>query len=173
MEIGLLLLRTALALLLLGHAGQKVFGWFRGAGLEKTAAIFHGMGFRPARPMVLAAALAETAGAVLLLTGTATPLAAAIVCGTMIVAASANFSQGLWAQQGGYEVALTYGLIAAALAFTGPGGYSVDRVLGIDQPSAAVAAGALVLAVLAALPVLLRKRALLNGAPAEEGKERE
>ncbi|MFL1380080.1 MULTISPECIES: DoxX family protein [unclassified Nocardiopsis] len=167
MDEGLLLLRAALALLLLGHAAQKTLGWFRGSGLAGTAPLFHSLGFRPARPMVVAAAASETAGAVLLLTGTLVPLGAAIVCGTMIVAASANADKGLWAHQGGYEVALAYGVVAAALAFTGPGAYSVDALLGMAEYPWWVGAAAVALGAATALPVLLRRRAVLARAREE------
>ncbi|QBI54953.1 DoxX family protein [Streptomonospora litoralis] len=162
MDTGLLLLRVALAALLLGHAAQKSLGRFRGAGLEGSATMFHALGFRPARPMVVAASLSETAGAALVLLGAATPLGSAIVCGTMVVAAAANADKGLWAHHGGYEVALTYGLIAAALAFTGPGAYSVDAVLGLAAPPFWVGACAVVVGAVAATPLLLRRRALLR-----------
>ncbi|GAA1772179.1 DoxX family protein [Streptomonospora arabica] len=162
MDAGLLLLRIALAALLLGHAGQKSLGWFRGSGLEGTASMFHNLGFRPARTMVVAASLSETAGAALVLLGAATPLGAAVVVGTMTVAAAANADKGLWAHHGGYEVALVYALIGAALGFTGPGAYSVDALLGQARPAAWVGAGAVALGLVAAAPVLLRRRALLR-----------
>ncbi|MFD0773715.1 DoxX family protein, partial [Streptomonospora algeriensis] len=156
MDAGLLLLRLALAALLLGHAAQKSLGWFRGAGLEGAASMFHGLGFRPARPMVVLASVAEAAGAALVLLGALTPLGGAVVIGTMTVAASANAGKGLWAHHGGYEVALVYALIAAALGFTGAGAYSVDALLGLSAPPAWAGAGAVVLGLLAAAPVLLR-----------------
>lgn len=37
------------------------------------------------------------------------------------------------AQNGGYELALLYGAVAAALAFTGPGAYSADAALGLSS----------------------------------------
>ena len=49
----------------------------------------------------------------------------------MLVAGSVHVSRGLWAQRGGYELALAYGLLATGLAFTGPGAYSLDAVLGV------------------------------------------
>nr|WP_255430243.1 DoxX family protein [Streptomonospora sp. PA3] len=155
-------MRLALAALLLGHAAQKSLGWFRGSGLEGTASMFHALGFRPAKPMVVLASLSETAGALLVLLGLVTPFGAAIVIGTMAVAASANADKGLWAHQGGYEVALVYGLTAAALAFTGPGAYSADALLGMAAPPGWAGVGAVVLGLAAAVPVLLRRRSLLR-----------
>lgn len=122
MNLGLLLLRLLLAALLFGHASQKLFGWFRGQGPTGTGVMFHGWGFRPGRQMALLAGAAELVGAGLIALGLLTPLGAAIVIGTMTVAASVNVANGLWAHLGGYEVALVYAALAAVLAYTGPGG---------------------------------------------------
>lgn len=159
MNAGLLLLRLLLAGLLFGHAAQKLFGWFRGLGAEGTAAVFEGWGFRPGRPMVLLAGACELTAAVLLASGALTPLAAAIVMGTMVVAAAPNSPNGLWAHLGGYEVPFVYAALALVLAMTGPGSWSVDRATGADRASGvpwALAAAAVAAA--AALPALLLRR---------------
>src|SRR3954452_5342968 len=51
--------RLALGLLFAAHGTQKLFGWFRGAGLANTAAFFEQIGFRPGRRFALAAGLTE------------------------------------------------------------------------------------------------------------------
>lgn len=160
MSVGLLVLRLLLAGLLAGHAAQKLFGWFRGTG--PTATTFETWGFRPGLPMVLLAGASEATAALLLAAGLATPLAAAIVIGTMAVAASPNVANGLWAHMGGYEVALVYGVLGLVLALTGPGDYSLDALLGLDSwhgPMWALLAIG-VAAVAATPPLLLRRRNL-------------
>ncbi|HVH12490.1 MAG TPA: hypothetical protein VM759_05530, partial [Longimicrobium sp.] len=58
----------------------------------------------------------------------------ALMVSVMLVAAvSAHLRNGLWAQNGGYELALVYGAVAAALAFTGPGAFSADAALGLTS----------------------------------------
>ncbi|WP_306819911.1 DoxX family protein [Streptomyces sp. CA-210063] len=217
MNLGLLLLRLLLAALLFGHGTQKLFGWFGGAGLAGTAAVFDRWGFVPARRMVLVAAAAELgpvspvfAGARRLarhlaarphhpstsstramrphadaphqtpradprrsgrqdLTGVAsvaagllTPGGCAVAVGTMTVAAVATAPNGFWAQQGGCEAPFWYGAVAAVLAFTGPGTWSLDHALGLTQLGGhawGFAASAVGLAA-AAVPLIARSRVL-------------
>ncbi|MEU1180103.1 DoxX family protein [Streptomyces sp. NPDC005820] len=165
MNAGLLLLRLLLAGLLFGHAAQKLLGWFRGMGPGGTAVVFESWGFRPGKPMVLLAGTSELAAALLLASGGATPLAAAITMGTMIVAAVPNAPHGLWAHLGGYEVPFIYGGLALVIGLTGPGAWSVDHALGAEHASgpvwAAASAGA---ALAAALPVLWLRRHHINAA---------
>ncbi|MGC5615048.1 DoxX family protein [Georgenia sp. Z1491] len=155
-DLGLLLLRLALATLLAGHACQKLFGWFRGRGIAGTAPLLEADGVRPGAVMVTIAGLSELAAATLIALGALTPLGNAIAMGTMIVAMSTLWPKGIWAHLGGYEVPLTYALIALALAVTGPGGYSVDAALPwFPFHGPLWAGGAALLAIVAALPIVL------------------
>ncbi|MET0447134.1 MAG: DoxX family protein [Aeromicrobium sp.] len=161
-DTGLLFLRILLAALLFGHATQKSVGWFGGGGRSSTAPVFESWGFRPGHVMVTVAAVSELVGATLIVTGLAFPLGCAIVLGTMIVAASPNAKNGLWAQQGGCEVPVVYGALAAGLAFTGPGSASLDDALDLYTyqwwlPVVAVAVG-----VAASIPPIVRSRSLLR-----------
>lgn len=149
MNTGLLVLRLVIGLLLVGHGSQKLFGSFGGPGLDGTAGFFQSIGFRPGKPMAIVAGVSETAAGVLLALGLLTPLASAAVIGTLVVASSVHWAAGLWGQNGGYELPLVYVSAAAALAFTGPGTYSLDNALGLEGLSglgwgiAAVVVGAL------------------------------
>ncbi|GAB2978478.1 hypothetical protein GCM10023080_049590 [Streptomyces pseudoechinosporeus] len=162
MNLGLLLLRLLLAALLFGHGSQKLFGWFGGAGRTGTAAVFEQWGFVPGRRMVLVAGAAELAGAASVAAGLLTPGGCAVLVGTMAVAAAATAPNGFWAQKGGCEVPFLYGAVAAVLAFTGPGAWSLDHTLGLNRLGGAVwgfAALALGLAA-AAVPLAARARVL-------------
>jgi putative oxidoreductase len=57
-----LLARVTIGLLFVGHGTQKLFGWFGGGGLERTAGFFEQLGFRPGRRYGLAAGAAEAGG---------------------------------------------------------------------------------------------------------------
>lgn len=132
MPEGLLIIRLALGLILFAHGAQKLFGWFGGYGLDGTGGFFESVGHRPGRQMAMLAGVAEAAGGLMLVLGLLTPLAAAMVIGTMIVAAvSVHAAQGLWATNGGYELPLTNALVATGLAFTGAGSWSLDSAFGI------------------------------------------
>ena len=161
-DVGLLLLRVVLAALIAGHALQKSVGWFGGGGRSQTAPVFESWGFRPGTVMVTVAAVSELVGAALIVTGLAFPLGCAIVLGTMIVAASPNAKNGLWAQQGGCEVPVFYGLLAACLAVTGPGEASLDHALDVPLDHWWVPVAAIVLGVVAAVPPIVRSRRLLS-----------
>ena len=63
------------------------------------------------------------------------PVGPALLLSVMIVAAvSVHWKGGLFAGTNGIEVPLLYATGAVALAFTGYGPFSLDAVLGIDQP---------------------------------------
>lgn len=166
MDVGLLILRLLLAFVLYAHATQKVFGWFSGPGLGGAAAIFEKLGQRPGRTMALLAATCEAAAALLLLLGFLTPLGAAIAAGTMFVGGMSmtRMSGTFWNAAGGGEYPFVLAGGAAVLGFTGAGALSLDSV--IDGPwhqpgdpvAIAIGAGAAVLALLAAIPPLVRMR---------------
>ena len=152
MDTGLLLLRGVVGLLLVAHGTQKLFGWFGGHGLDGVAGWFHSLGFRPGRPMAVLAGLGEVVGGLLLVLGLLTPLGAAVVVGTLLVAASTHLPK-LWATDGGGELALLYALAGAVLGFTGPGAFSLDELLGIAGGSAGLGLLAVVLGTLGAVAV--------------------
>lgn len=148
MDLGRLILRGVVGPLLVGHGTQKLFGWFGGHGLEGTGGFFEGLGLRPGKRHATAAGAAETAGGVLLTLGALTPVATAVITGTMATAIrKVHLSKGPWVTDGGYEYNLALIAAVAALAETGPGSPSVDGALlprfkGTGWALAAVAAGA-------------------------------
>jgi putative oxidoreductase len=131
MDLGLFLLRLTVGLTLAAHGGQKLFGWFGGPGLEVIGRGFEGLGFHPGRRYALIAGLIEMAGGLLLALGLLTPLAATIVFSVMLVAGmSAHRKQGFFISSGGYEYTLVLGVAGLTAAFTGPGAWSLDALLG-------------------------------------------
>lgn len=131
MDIGLLLLRLVLALILFTHATQKLARWFGGNGLRRQGEIFAGLGLHPGRGMVLAAGLSELIAATLLLLGLLTPVGALLAAGTMVVAGvTMQLNSGkLWNIAGGGEYPYVLATAAAVLGFTGAGAYALDAQL--------------------------------------------
>lgn len=155
-DIGLLAVRVGFGGLLAVHGAQKLFGWFDGPGLSATQAGFEAMGYNPGKIFGTLAGLTELGGGLLLLLGLATPLAAAIALGTMLNAVNAMWGTGLV----GYEPALVFAIATAALAFTGPGRFSLDAGRPWQRHGLVWGAGAVALAVAAAIGTLILKWAL-------------
>ena len=133
MNVGLLLVRTAMGLVMAAHGAQKLFGWFGGHGIAGTAGFLESIGFRPARPLATAAALSEFLGGLLIALGLLGPIGPAVVLATMIVAASVHWQNGLFVMQNGIEVPLLYGAVAASLGLIGYGALSLDTALGLAR----------------------------------------
>lgn len=169
MDLGLLILRLVIGAILYMHATQKLYGWFSGPGLDRAAALFENLGQRPGHRMVLLAIGCEAGGAILVLTGLVTPLGAAVLAGTMLVAGgSQTMVRGtVWNAAGGGEYPLMLAAFALTLGFTGPGRWSVDEAIGAPwvphSNAVGAATGVIVLAVagVAAAAVLMRTRANL------------
>ncbi len=131
MNEGILLVRVVLGALMFAHGAQKAFGWFGGHGLAGVAGYFEVLGFRPGRLFAVAAAYTEVVAGVLVALGLLGPIGPALIVSVMIVAAvSAHWRNGLFAMSNGIEVPLLYGVVAAGLALTGSGVYSLDAWLG-------------------------------------------
>jgi putative oxidoreductase len=146
MDVGRLLLRLTIGGTFFVHSTQKLFGWFGGGGPEGTGQFFDSLGLRPGKQNALAAGSTELSGAILIVLGLATPLAAAGLSAVMITALrTAIWGEGWKPATGEHEVLLATG--ALALTETGAGAPSLDSALGIECSGlgwtlAALAAGA-------------------------------
>jgi putative oxidoreductase len=159
MDTALLLLRVVVGLLLIGHGTQKLLGWFGGYGLAGTGGFFHTVGFRPGKTMAAAAGLSEAGGGLLLALGLLTPLAGAVIVGTLLVAASTHLDKGVWGANGGYELPLLYAVAAATFALAGPGAVSLDAAFGLDDNwSTALGGIAIAAGIVGAATVVARAR---------------
>jgi putative oxidoreductase len=133
MSYGLLLLRVVIGGTIFAHGAQKLFGWFGGHGLRGTAGFFGSLGWRPPLLMALLAGLGEASGLAFAI-GLVTPLAAVgiavVMLNAMIVV---HWKNGFFNGNGGIEFPLTLATIAIAIAATGPGRFSLDRLIGWDD----------------------------------------
>jgi putative oxidoreductase len=168
MSYGILLLRVVCGLTFAGHGLQKLFGWFGGPGLTGAAGFFGGLGFRATRAMALLAALAETSGLLFAL-GLLTPLAAFAMVVVMVTAVgTVHWSKGFWNGAGGYEFNLLMATVPVAVAITGPGRFSLDRALHVDDDWSGLWWGLGVVA--AAVVAAAINLTLLRSAPAPQGE---
>ena len=133
MSYGLLLLRVVVGGTMFSHGAQKLFGWFGGHGLRGTAGFFESLGWRLPLAMAFLAGLAETSGVAFAL-GLLTPLAALAIAVVMLNAIFVvHWRNGFFNGNGGLEFPLTLATVAVALAATGPGRFSIDRLIGWDD----------------------------------------
>ena len=116
---------------MIAHGYNHAFG---GGRLPGTARWFESIGVRPGRVHALFATVTELGAGWLLLIGLLTPVAAAGVVGTMIVALVANHWRNgffIFRPGEGYEYVLTILLASCALGALGGGAWSVDHVIGL------------------------------------------
>ena len=145
LDIAALLLRAVLGITMLAHGWNHAFG---GGKIAGTTRWFASIGMRPAWVHAYVATVTEIGAGVLLLLGLLTPLAAAGVLGTMLVAlVTAHIKNGffIFRPGQGYEYVLMICVVALALAGTGAGWLSLDHALGYPisgWASYAVCAGA-------------------------------
>jgi putative oxidoreductase len=132
-SLALTTLRLTLGLIMLPHGLQKTVGWFGGYGYTGTMGWFASLGI-PAFLGFLAIA-SETVGAVALITGITTRIAAFGVGVTLAAAALTHKVNGFfmnWSgqQKGeGIEFHLLVVGIAIALMIGGAGRFSLDRAI--------------------------------------------
>jgi putative oxidoreductase len=151
LDLGALIVRLALGPMLFLHGWNKVLG---SGGLKGTTGWFESLGLRPASLHARLAASTELGAAVLVTLGLLSPLGAAAYVGLMTVATLTDHrGKGYFVFKGGCEYTVLVGMVAVALAATGPGAWSLDHLLGLDLagPGWALAAAALGLVGAAAL----------------------
>lgn len=149
MKLGKLIARLIIGGFFFGHGAQKWFGWFDGPGIDGATGFMESLEMKPARANAHLASGSETIGGAMIALGALTPLAATTLIATMITAArKVHLANGPWASNNGYELNLV--MIAALLAIVegGPGDFSIDAKLGLNETGggyalAALAAGAI------------------------------
>jgi putative oxidoreductase len=130
----LLVLRAALGVVMVAHGYNHVFG---GGKIAGTAGWFESLGMRPGRLHAWTASLTELGAGFLILLGLATPIAAAGVIGTMVVAWVTNHRKNgffIFRPGEGYEYVMTLVLAGVGIAGVGAGRWSLDHALGWFAP---------------------------------------
>ncbi|WCK55186.1 DoxX family protein [Aneurinibacillus sp. Ricciae_BoGa-3] len=126
MNLGLLIIRLVIGLSFMGHGTQKLFGWFGGYGLKGTGGWLESIGVKPGVFMAFLAGAGELLGGLLFATGFLTPVGAALIIITMLVAIfTVHGKNGYWATANGYEYNLMLIAVALGVALIGPGAYAL------------------------------------------------
>jgi putative oxidoreductase len=119
----------------LAHGYNHIFG---GGKIGVTGRWFERLGMRPGIMHAWTASLTELGAGALLVLGLATPLAAAGVIGTMVVAWITNHRANgffIFRRPGeGYEYVMVLTFAAVALAGVGGGKWSLDHAIGWFDP---------------------------------------
>jgi len=128
--------RAVLGAVIFPHGAQKLLGWFGGYGFDGTMQFFTQTLHIPA-PVALLVILGESLGALLLIAGLGTRLAALGIALTMLGAivtshGSVGFFMNWYGNQAGegYEYHLLALALAVPLVIWGGGRYAVDSWLG-------------------------------------------
>ena len=131
-NIAALILRLVVGGTMMAHGWNHAFG---GGKLPGTARWFESIGIRPGRVHALFATVTELGAGALLLLGLLTPLAAAGVVGTMVVALVANHGKNgffVFRPGEGYEYVLMITLVSCAIGALGAGAWSADHAVGFN-----------------------------------------
>lgn len=120
-ETGMLLIRVALAVVFILH------GWEKVADMPKTVLAFEGMGFSAFWAYLVA--WVELLGGVAMLLGVWTKCTGYLLAIIMAVAIYVVKGMGM-GLSGGYEFNVVLLLVALGVAFTGPGEFTVKKLLG-------------------------------------------
>ncbi|TWT27263.1 DoxX family protein [Planomicrobium sp. CPCC 101110] len=102
-------LTVMIAFVMFSHGTQKLFGWFGGMGIQKTADVFASLGLTPAQPMVILAGVFELIFALGILIPK-TRIVAGLGMVLFMAFAGIQSYEGKWFQFGGYgwEFALLF-----------------------------------------------------------------
>ncbi|BDH58400.1 DoxX family protein [Tsukamurella sp. PLM1] len=170
-DLGLLVLRVTVGVILAAHGAQKLFGIWGGPGIDGFASYLQNgsdpsLGFeRFTKVIAIATGVIELGGGAMLIVGLLTPIAAAGAVGVMLSAGLFKLTtagQGFvfFAQDKGVEFELLMMMAAVAVILAGPGKLSLDFSRGWARRPHAGSVVWLVVAVAGAVAVWV----LLNGA---------
>lgn len=130
-NLALLLMRASLGLTVAAHGWAK---FFTGGRISGTARWFDSMGMRPGRVHALLAASTELGAGLMLAFGLLHTASAAAIVGVMTVAGwTSHRKNGFFILNDGWEYVFIIAVMAIGLAGLGPGQFSIDAAIGIDD----------------------------------------
>ncbi|MEI7548539.1 MAG: DoxX family protein, partial [Actinomycetota bacterium] len=132
-DVALVVVRVALFWTFIHYGAGKLFGWFDGPGIHRSALFFANTAhLRPGGLFAVLGGVIELGGALALLFGVGTRLVGIALCGDMVMATiTVTWSRGFYTAQvpPGYELNLALAVLALVLVLSGAGRFSADALL--------------------------------------------
>jgi putative oxidoreductase len=126
-DLGLLIIRIALGLMIAAHGYNHFFG---GGRLPGAGRWFDSLGIRPGIFHAWVTAVVEVGAGVMFAAGLLTPLAAAGIVGILSVAGIVvHRPNGFFIVKEGYEYVLVASLTVTGVSAIGPGRWSIDHAV--------------------------------------------
>jgi putative oxidoreductase len=130
-DLALLILRCGAGAVMLAHGINHIR-----PNIDGTAKWFGSMGMKPAKLHAWLASVTEIGAGIALVLGLLTPFGAAGVVGVMFVAWAINHRGNgffIFRPGEGWEYVMTLGIVGLALGALGPGTWSLDHALDLDD----------------------------------------
>jgi len=132
-DLALMAARISLAWVFIYYGGGKLFGWFNGPGIHRTAIYFSQTAhLHPGGFFAVLGGLIEFGGGVALGLGLCSRLAGIALFGDMVLAMiTVTWATGINSQTSppGYQLNLALGVLALVVAVFGSGRLSLDAVI--------------------------------------------
>jgi putative oxidoreductase len=132
LNIGLFIVRVTLAVTMIAHGYNHIWG---GGKIAGTAGWFASLGLKPGITHAWFASITELVCGASLIVGLLNPFAAGGVVGVMVVAWIINHRGNgffIFRPGEGWEYVMNLALVGLALGAMGPGEWSLDSALGIE-----------------------------------------
>jgi putative oxidoreductase len=132
-NLGLLMIRVAIGGTMIAHGYNHIWG---GGKIAGTAGWFESLGMKPGKLHAWLASLTELGAGALLALGFLTPLAGGGCAAVMLVAWITNHRKNgffIFRPGEGYEYVMNLFVASLGIAFVGAGGWSIDRLTGLDD----------------------------------------
>ena len=123
-------LRLALGIVFIMHGSQKLFGAFGGPGISGFAGYLGNLSIPASGMLSIIVAIVEFFGGLFVLLGLFTRYASLLIAIDMLVAFLAvHMKNGFFVGKGGFEVVMILFFISMALAMSGSGKLSLEKIL--------------------------------------------
>jgi putative oxidoreductase len=129
-DLGMLILRVIVGLTLSAHGYAKLT---KGGRLPGLAGWFDSMGMRPGKVHAPLAAYTELLSGIGLALGVLTPFPALAMVAVMTVAGWTVHRKAFYILDEGFEYVMVIATVAVSVATVGPGKWSIDGALGIND----------------------------------------